>query len=168
MTAWNSREIAFLRENAGKLTRRELQYALKRSDASIEHQARRMGISLRVPTWRLKWCVECANWRTELNDKTGRCKVCTTKHHLNNTKSKCVALYAHLNAEQKNAFRETRETFHEPKPKLGTLAGMTPFQESKRRQAYLRRLEEWEYRRVNMQYQTERKRLERLRKAINK
>lgn len=49
---WTTREIAYLRESAGRVPLREIQLHLRRSAESVRWQAKRLGLSVRVPAWR--------------------------------------------------------------------------------------------------------------------
>lgn len=53
---WTTREIAYLRESAGRVPLREIQLHLRRSAESVRKQAQSQGLSLRVPAYRrLGW-----------------------------------------------------------------------------------------------------------------
>lgn len=90
---WTCSEVEWLRENAGKRTRRDICRELRRSRMSVQKKAARLGLSLRVRKWRLAWCDECATWRTRLN-ASGRCRVCQLRANAEKEAARCAEEYA--------------------------------------------------------------------------
>lgn len=167
-------EIRYLKEQAGKTPLRDIQFALKRSESSIKLMAHRLGLSLRVPVWRLEWCNECAAWRTYINPRTGRCRVCQTRANLIATEGKCAEVYSRMTAAQKRVYddneakRGGRKTYP-PRPKYPLeVEHMGEYAASKAKQEYFRALEAWNIEKVQTEYDACRKRLERMKRAQEK
>lgn len=168
---WTSSEVAYLRRYAGKVPRRELQYTLKRSASSIEHMARRLGLSLRVPIWHLNWCNECANWRSYISPKTGRCKVCQVRSNLAKEEARCVEVYQRMSLVQRVVYDESevirgRRKQYTQAPKAPSLQGLSAYQASKAQQVYCLELEAYQLESVQGRYDACRKRLERMRAVL--
>lgn len=169
---WSSKEISFLVENAGKMPKRDIQFALKRSKKSIERMAEAMHLSLRVPLWRLEWCNECASWRVKVNERTGRCKVCQTRENLAKEEGRCVEAYQRMTPEQRRIYDESeakrgRRKAFAPRPQYpANIESRNKFAASKAQQDYYKALEEWNFDKVQAEYGACRKRLERMRKAL--
>jgi hypothetical protein len=70
--SWTTSELAWLKAQAGRLTKAALAAALGRSEAAVAMMAARMGVSLLCPR---VWCPRCAQWRTSLG-KGGTCRAC--------------------------------------------------------------------------------------------
>lgn len=168
---WTTAEIQYLKEHAGRTTKRDIQFALKRSESSIKLMAHRLGLSLRVPLWRLVWCDECAAWRTSINERTGRCKVCQARANLSNTESRCTEVYQRMTAAQKEVYDESetkrgRRKEFIPRPKFPEVGHLNEYAASKAKQDYYKALEAWNLEKVDVEYTACRKRLERMRRVL--
>lgn len=165
---WTTAEIAFLRDAAGRLSRREICFHLKKSHSSVEHQARREGLSLRCYKQALVWCNECASWRSYVNARTGRCKVCKMRIQLHGREVACAETMAIMTPEQRLVYEETeslRETREVPKrPVKQESCPVSRYQRKRAEERYLRALEAWEYKCLYLQYDAAKTRLRRMRK----
>ncbi len=167
-TPWTTYEIAYLKENAGIVPAREIQFMLKRSYKSVHHMANRLGLSLRVPTWTLEWCDECANWRSRINPKTGRCSICQTKLNIESEEDKCADVLSRMSPRQReiyetNEAKRGRRKAYLRAPKYPDLSGMSNYYASKKKEEYFRELERWHEEIINHRYDAVRTRLKRMR-----
>lgn len=170
--SWSIDEITQLKDMAGRLSRREICRSLHRSRKSVQCMSDRLGISLRCYKSRLVWCVECASWRSRINPKTGRCRVCQMRAQLQGREEACADVWAQINESQKAAYtnteslRHTRTTSLEPRPKKRASCPVSRYERAKAEEQYLLDLEEWEYRRALLPYNAAKKRLQRMREHL--
>ena len=130
--AWTTREVAFLIDAAGRLPLRTICKRLGRSESAVESMAsklNRSGEHLTLKCWssRLVWCNECATWRTGIDDKTGRCRVCTMREQLRGREDACSRELAIMTPEQRlvyertEAQRRTRKALERPQKREAVL-----------------------------------------------
>lgn len=164
---WTTDEIAYLVDAAGGMPLREICRELKRSTASVKHMAGRLGVSLRCYKRKLVWCTECASWRTYVNARTGRCKVCQQRENLQGREAACAEVMAIMTPEQRTAYEETesqRQTRAIPRrPKMQAYCVVSRYQRDRAHEQYLREIETWEYRCLVLQYDAVKTRLKRMR-----
>lgn len=164
---WSLSELRFLTENAGKLTIREICFELKRSRASVESQAKRLGLTLRCYKPHLEWCPVCATWRRPLNEKTGMCRVCAKRQMLKDSEERLTQALSELTTEQRaeygrqEAHRATRRL--PAKPHKSTLGNSNPYLDAKAEEEYLEALETWEIKCLDFRINASKKRLQRAR-----
>ncbi len=175
--AWTTREVAFLIDAAGRLPLRTICKRLGRSESAVESMAsklNRSGEHLTLKCWssRLVWCNECATWRTGIDDKTGRCRVCTMREQLRGREDACSRELAIMTPEQRlvyertEAQRRTRKALERPQ-KRGSCP-MSRYERSKAEERYLIDLEEWEYRTLRLRYDAAKTRLRRMREKTGR
>lgn len=161
---WTTREIAYLRESAGRVPLREIQLHLRRSAESVRKQAQSQGLSLRVPAWRMEWCDECATWRTRLR-KNGRCGVCQLRANIEREEGRIADALRGLPLERRLAFergesKKGRQKAMGPPPvRQRVPRDATPYQRSRAEQDYLAAMERWQWERLQMRYDAQRQRL---------
>lgn len=161
---WTTREIAYLRESAGRVPLREIQLHLRRSAESVRWQARRLGLSVRVPAWRLHWCDECATWRTRIQ-ANGRCRVCQARANIEREEGRIADALRGLPLERRLAFergesKKGRQKAMGPPPvRQRVQEDATPYQRSRAEQDYLAAMERWQWERLQMRYDAQRQRL---------
>lgn len=168
---WTTYELALLRKCAGVIPTDEIAISVGRSKRSVETQAQRMGLSLAVNKWTLEWCVECANWRTRLNARTGRCRVCTLRENLRNEEGRCADVLARMTPEQREIYdgNETRRERRKPwahAPKYPQLHGLTRAEKVKALHEYAVDLEEFQAEITRLRYDATRTRLKRMRAVL--
>lgn len=164
---WTTEEVRYLAEHAGKVPRREICRALKRSANSVWQKAGSLRISLRVPVWRMEWCDECATWRTRLNDR-GRCPVCQKRANIEAERARCAEEYAAMTPGQRRAFddsesRRGRMKPHQRMPRRRRADGTGPFTADRAEQEWLAAMEAWQLERLTLEYDAEKQRLKRMR-----
>ena len=175
--AWTTREVALLIDAAGRLPLRTICKRLGRSESAVESMAsklNRSGEHLTLKCWssRLVWCNECATWRTGIDDKTGRCRVCTMREQLRGREDACSRELAIMTPEQRlvyertEAQRRTRKALERPQ-KRGSCP-MSRYERSKAEERYLIDLEEWEYRTLRLRYDAAKTRLRRMREKTGR
>lgn len=175
--AWTTREVAFLMESAGKLPLRTICRRLGRSERSVESMAsklNRSGARLTLKCWssKLVWCNECATWRTGIDDKTGRCRVCTMREHLEGREEACALELSMMAPEQRLVYertemqRRTRRILERPKKRES--CPMSRYERSKAEERYLIDIEEWEYRTLKLRYDAAKTRLRRMREKTGR
>lgn len=166
---WTTSEARYLATHAGRVPRREICRTLRRSSMSVKKKAARLGLSLRVPAWKMQWCDECATWRTRLNAQ-GRCPVCQKRANVAAEESRCADEMAAMTPGQRRSFeaaetRRGRVKPHAPTPKRRREDGMGPFAASKAEQEWLAAVEAWELERLAKEYDASKQRLRRMREA---
>lgn len=132
-------------------------------------QAKRLGLSLRVPVWGLAWCDECASWRTGVSERTGRCRVCEMRERLAGREAACAEAMAAMTPEQRAVYAESesrRETRKPPpRPRRPRTDGMGLFAAAKAEREWFEAVEAWEHRRLKLPYDAAKTRLRRMREA---
>lgn len=164
---WTTDQIAYLRDTAGRIPRREICRELKRSTSSVELKAHRLGLSLRCYKFQLVWCVECASWRTYTDERTGRCKVCTMREQLRGREDACSDALAAMSIEQRLIYEESeakRATRRLPKrPQKMASCAISMYERRRTEAIYLIDLEKWEHSCLKLQYDAAKTRLRRMR-----
>lgn len=164
---WSTAEVRYLLEHAGKVPRREISRALRRSAKSVRRKAESMGVSLRVPKWGMVWCDECAAWRTRTNAQ-GRCPVCQKRANIEAEAARCAEEYAAMTPDQRRAFddSESRRGRVKPRPRMPRRRlprGAGPAAEARAEQEWLAAVEAWQLERLTLEYDAEKQRLKRMR-----
>ncbi len=175
--AWTTREVAFLLDSAGKLPLRSICKKLGRTRRSVESMASKLNrsganITLRCWSTKLIWCDECATWRTGLDDKTGRCRVCTARVQLQGRENACARELKMMTPQQRHVYERTeaqRRTRKPPaRPQKSQSCPMSRYERSKAEERYLIELEEWEYRCLKLRYDAAKTRLRRMREKTGR
>ena len=175
--AWTTREVAFLLNAAGSLPLRTICKKLGRSEravASMAAKLNRSGAHLTLKCWssRLVWCNEGATWRTRIDEKTGRCRVCTIREQLRGREEACSRELALMTPEQRLVYERTetqRKTRKMPEhPRKHESCPMSRYERSKAEERYLIDLEEWEYRTLKLRYDAAKTRLRRMREKTGR
>jgi len=164
---WTTREVMFLRENAGKMPVDAICRCLKRSNTSVETLASRLGLSLRCYRSKLVWCDECASWRTSVSYTMGRCKVCALRDRLNRCEEACAKTLKLLSPQQRaryQSFDDKRQPRALPhKPYKHYSYRYNRYELERAEDLYLRELEDWELRCLTLRYNAAKMRLSRMR-----
>lgn len=104
MRAWTPYELGLLREMAVAGDGEEaIAIHLKRTRQDVREMAAILVVSL-APMERLQWCDKCCAWRSSLDEFTGWCPPCTTRHKLE------LERIADEEEERRLAEAATRET----------------------------------------------------------
>lgn len=168
--AWTTAEEQYLRDNAGRMSRREICRQLKRSSRSIETKARRLGVSLRCYSRKLEWCTECATWRSTVSPRTGRCRVCEKREMLAKSEDRVSEAFQLLSIEQRaiyaaeEAGRGRRRQPRKPIKQPSTAGSL--YARSKSQELYMRDIERWEIRCLDLQINANKTRLKRIRNKL--
>lgn len=167
---WTTADEQFLLKYAGVLTRREICRELKRSRKSVEHKAKRLGISLRCFVSKLTWCNNCATWRTTVSERTGYCRVCAKREMLARSEQRVSDELAHLNFNQRTiylneeAHRGTRQPPPKPVKQPSTVGSL--YNRKKAEEQYQKDLERWEIACLDQLINANKTRLKRIRQKL--
>lgn len=165
---WTLHDVAYLEQQAGRVPISELAYVLQRSPEAVKQKAKKLGISLRVDSWRLGWCSGCSTWRTRADPKTGVCPVCTVRMKLQAAETEARRLCASLSGTHHFAPGSySAEVINTPPIEPNTQR-MSKAEANEAMQAYFMALEAWQLQTVQRRYDAARQRLTRIRKAIVK
>lgn len=168
---WTTENVERLQNLAGRVPAARIAEILGCSYWSAVKAAERLGLSLRCCRVRLVWCAECASWRSEVEPKTGRCRVCRMREQLAGREAACVEEYAAMTPEQRAVYdanearRGTRPSSLGPRPRLRESSPLSRHERDRAKAAYLLDLEEWEHRRCRLPYNAAKKRLQRMREV---
>lgn len=166
---WTTADVRYLAEHAGRIPRRDICLALKRSSMAVYKMAKRLGLSLRVPVRGLVWCDECASWRTWVSERTGSCRVCQMRERLAGREAACAEALAAMTPEQRAVYAESeakRSTRrHAPRPQRRRTDDMGLFEAARAEREWFAAVEEWEYRRLKLPYDAAKTRLRRMREV---
>lgn len=163
---WTSSELEFLRNSAGKLSRREICRQLKRSKNSVEMKSRCLGVSLRCFKSRLEWCPVCATLRSHLGASTGQCRVCAKRRQYEAGEERISEALGQLTPTQRLIYEEEeakRGTRNFPKRPLKPLLQGSFYERQKAEEAYLCAVERWEIRCLDLKIDANKTRLKRIR-----
>lgn len=133
--------------------------------------ASRLGLSLRCRTTRLVLCCECGSYRSAVDKRHGKCRVCRMRDQLQGREWACGEEMARMTPEQRDVYernesrRGTKPSSLGPRPVLGESCVLSRYERQKAKTAYLLALEEWEYRRLMLPYDAAKKRLQRMREV---
>lgn len=170
---WTTDELRFLRENAGKMPRRELSRALKRGAAAVRQQAYRMrrdgeDIDLRCFESRLSTCPSCGALRSRMGSE-GICEPCRRRRQLAKVHRRISDLLAQLPPEERAVYGETEaetESAWDPMPPPPPLAGLTSYERARAGEAREIAVEDWLARNLRRQVKAAQKRKERIAKKL--
>jgi hypothetical protein len=116
---WTKADRAFLADNAGRLTKRQIADTLDKSEEAVKCMARRLGLSLRCSPSRTRICPSCGMERSRFGRKTGICRVCELEVQLSAAEcrfSNVMALLTPAERERYMATESLRESRVDPKP----------------------------------------------------
>lgn len=170
---WTTNELEYLRDAAGRLTRREICRTLKRSNGAVKMAAKRLGLSLRCYVQRLVWCDDCATPRSYVDKATGKCRVCSMRDRLAGREAACAEALRAMTPQQRAVYadseakRSTRHYPARPRPQKRESCVISRYERAKAEAAYQLNLEEWEYRRAKLPYDAAKTRLRRMREVTN-
>lgn len=163
---WTAAEVTRLRELAGTMRACDIADELGRTKKAVEHMAKRQGISLRLRFADLKWCSECATWRATVG-KDGKCTVCKRRRMLEDGRARVRDAIHALPPNERLKFERgdrLRGSKYPPKP---VKMASNPMSMRDRRRAetrYLRDIEMWEVRCLELQINSAKSRLKRIRR----
>lgn len=165
---WSVGEIRELESLAGEVPRREIARRLRRSNSSVRTMASRLGLSLRVARWDMRWCDGCATWRTSLGERTGHCRVCDKWRGVEAEEGRVADEIAAMTPEQRAAFDagEGRRGRQKPRPRRPARPDTSrmPRARARREEArYMAAVEEWELEFASRRYDAAKTRLKRAR-----
>lgn len=164
---WSTKDIKYLRDNAGVLPMREICKHLKRSKNSVDWMARHIGVSLRCYKRKMSWCPVCATWRSTLSDKTGMCRVCSKKKMLEDGEMRVSQELEKLTLEQRAEYNDQevhRRTRRIPlKPIKLKVDPKNHYKYAKEEERYLREIEAWEIKCLDLRIDANKTRLKRIR-----
>ena len=170
---WTTAELRYLRENAGKMPRRELSRALKRGAKSLERRVARMreegeDVTLRCFVSRLETCPHCGALRSRIG-ADGICEPCRRRRQLAKVHGRIAELLAQLPPEERAVYDDTEaetESAFDPMPPPPRLDGLTAYQRARAGEAREIALEDWLSRNLRRQVKAAQKRKERIQKKL--
>lgn len=169
-SSWTTTDEQFLLKYAGVLTRREICYELRRGRKSVEHKAKRLGLSLRCFKSKLTWCDKCAKWRTSISPATGHCRVCAKRDMLARSEQRVSDALQHLSLNQRTVYLQEeshRGTRHmPPKPLKQTSTVGSLYSRKKAEELYQKDLEAWEISCLDLLINANKTRLKRIRQKL--
>lgn len=163
---WTSGELAFLRDCAGKMPRREICRTLKRSKNSVEMKSRCLGVSLRCFRSQLEWCPVCATLRSHLSPSTGQCRVCSKRKQYDKGECRVSEALEQLTPKERLIYEEEeakRGSRKLPRKPLKPLRQGSLYERQKTEEAYLLAIERWEIRCLDLKIDANKTRLKRIR-----
>ncbi|MEG2368763.1 MAG: hypothetical protein RSB16_02940 [Raoultibacter sp.] len=169
--AWTTQELAYLLENAGEKSIAEIAAELGRTIASTREQWRRhraQGSSTR--TDKRPACQSCYQ-RRHFMGKEDICKICTMTAQLEKLENKCSDAISHLTAEDKHKYAQNevrRGSRTVPMPKAPDTLGMHKKQLKRAEINWEKQCEASKIATLKRKVKASQKRLERIRKKVNK
>lgn len=167
---WSTKDLRYLRDNAGVLSIREICKHLKRSRVSVEQQAKHMHLSLRCFKRHMQWCPVCATWRSSISDRTGQCRVCAKRKMYEDGETRVSQALANLTLGQRIEYDEQearRGTRRFPKrPTKQVVSPTNRYKYAKAEESYLIELEAWEIKCLDLRIDANKSRLKRIRKKL--
>lgn len=167
---WSTKDIKYLRDNAGVLPMREICKHLKRSASSVKTEACRMGISLRCFKQKLKWCPVCAKWRSTVSPKTGQCRVCSKRKNLMDGEWRVSDALMQLTPAQRLIYDEEESSRGKrrvpPKPIKMKVSPRNRYKCAKEEERYTIALEAWEIKCLDLDIDANKTRLKRIRRKL--
>ena len=172
---WRTSEVAYLIDNAGRVTRREICKHLRRSAESVRYMAKRLraegiDVSLRCYVPRVEICPACGCRRGTLG-KTGICEPCERRGQLATVHGRIAELMALLPPEERETYGDTEaetESSIDPKPKPPAVShGSSYYRRMKAEEQHDREVEAWAVRNIKREIKAAQKRKERIEKKVN-
>lgn len=170
---WTTAELQLLRDNAGKIPRRELSRMLRRGAAAVRQQAYRMrrdgeDIDLRCFEPRLSTCPACGALRSRMGSE-GICEPCRRRRQLAKVHRRISDLLAQLPPGERAVYGETEaetESAWDPMPPPPPMAGLTSYERARAEEAREIAIEDWLARNLRRQVKAAQKRKERIAKKL--
>lgn len=166
---WTVAEERRLRELAGSVPRREVAWALRRSNEAVRQKAKRMGVSLRF--WRPRCsqtCPRCGMARHSMG-RSGACRPCELRDLIARADADTAEAMARLPQDARATYQRTEAHTMSgvpPKPPEPDTEGMTPYRAAKARDEWALAMERWDVDRLTRVLKAKRRRVERMRKKI--
>ena len=173
--AWTTDEVRQRVDMAGRVPRREICRALRRSRKSVERKAaelRHRGVPVDLRCFRsaLEICPSCGR-RSALLGSEGICEACRRAQQLARIESEVADLLAALPEAERTLYAETeaeRETVAEPMPAMLPTRGVSRYRAAANEDRNDRAMEQWRVRRLRRLVKAAQKRKERIRRKAEK
>lgn len=170
---WTTEEVRRLVDMAGRVTRREICRALRRSSRSVVRKAeelRRVGVPVDLRCFRstLVLCPSCGR-RSALLGSEGICEACRRTQQLARIEAEVSDLLAALPESERALYAETeaeRETGAEPMPAMLPTRGVSRYRAAANEDRNDRAMEQWRVRRLRRLVKAAQKRKERIRRKV--
>ena len=168
--SWTIADEQFLIKYAGVIPRRKICREIKRSRKSVEHKAKRLGVSLRCFVSSLKWCNNCTTWRSTVSETTGFCRVCAKREMLERSEQRVSDALAQLSFEQRTKYLQ--EEAHRgkrkmpPRPRKRITPSDSKYAVKKADELYMKELEQWEIACLDQAINANKTRLKRIRQKL--
>lgn len=167
---WSTKDLEYLRDNAGVVPMRDICRHLKRSKNSVDWMSRHIGVSLRCYRRTLEWCPSCAKWRSTVSPRTGQCRVCSKRKSLVDGEWRISDALAQLTPEQRSRYEEEevkRGKRRMPvKPKKMFVSPRNRYRRAKEEERYAIALERWEIKCIDLDIDANKTRLKRIREKL--
>lgn len=172
---WTTEELRFLRENAGKIPRRELSRMLKRGARAVESQVylmRRAGedVTLRCFHSKLAVCPHCGALRSRMGNE-GICEPCRRRRQLAKVHHRISCIMQRLPMEERAVYQDTEaetESSHDPMPEPPDTSGMGSYERARAEEAHEIAVEAWLVADLKRQIKAAQKRKERMQKKLKR
>ncbi len=165
--------MQFLRENAGKVPKRDICQMLKRSSASVSRKAAELrwqggcpSLKYYVPT--MEPCPSCGKLSATIN-RTGMCEPCRRRDQLAGIHAQIADLMAQLTPEDRDTYERMEskvESTLEPLPEPPDTSRMTPYRRAYREEMHAAKVEQVVASNLRRQVKAAQKRKERIREKV--
>lgn len=166
---WTVAEERRLRELAGSVPRRQVAWALRRSNEAVRQKAKRMGVSLRHWEPRCsETCPRCGMARRQMG-RSGACRPCELRELIAKADADAAEAMARLPQDARATYQRTEARTQSgvpPKPPEPSTDGMSAYRAAKARDEWALAMEQWDVRRLTRVLKAKRRRVERMREKI--
>lgn len=166
---WSSGELRRLASMAGTMPAAQVAARLGRPPASVEHMARRQGLSLAYDKLPGEGrCSECGLIRFTL-DRSGRCAPCRHSARLDAIRARMASVHRELPPERRGVYSATEAACGrsrvDPAPARPDTSGMGPRAAARAEREWLRECELVEASNIRRRMRAAERRLERMEKS---
>lgn len=167
---WTVEEERWLRENAGKVSRRACCLHLRRNSEAVKQKAKLLGVSLRHWDPRCaETCPECGTARTSMG-RSGTCRPCELRALIAKADAEKEEAMAALDPDSRAVYQATEAKLGSelpPKPAAPKTDGMSIYEVAKEHDLHAAAMEAWEVKALTRQLKAKRRRLERMREKFS-
>lgn len=164
-------DLAEVLEWAGLRSVDSIAERIGRSAEDVDAAAFLLGLDTGLACPDLVWCDECSAWRTGVN-RDGRCPVCQKRENIRRERERCTEALESMAPEQRAGYERREAASHAPVADPAPYPALTvPEAATRRERAALEAfqaaaVEAWELKALKREYDAEKQRLKRIRKAM--